>query len=72
MEVVINMSKFDLGEEHLRYIFEKMKMNQLSSNVEKSDESIFQQTEEAVESMEDLERKLNLYMRRLERWMGEN
>ncbi|MDX5476626.1 MAG: hypothetical protein LPK00_13915 [Bacillaceae bacterium] len=66
------MSKFDLGEEHLRYIFEKMKMNQLSSNVEKSDESIFQQTEEAVESMEDLERKLNLYMRRLERWMGEN
>lgn len=66
------MSKFDLGEEHLRYIFEKMKMDQLSSSVEKSDDSIFQQTEEAVESMEDIERKINHYMRRLERWMGES
>ncbi|WP_100333866.1 hypothetical protein [Bacillus alkalisoli] len=66
------MSKFDIGEEHIRYIFEKFKMNQLTSNAEQSEKTVFQQSEEVMESVEHLEKKLNNYMKRLEKWMGEN
>lgn len=62
------MSKYDFGEEQLRFIFERWQINEQLADTEKIERETDENAEGNIEKIEWLEGRLHNYMEKLENW----
>ncbi|WP_078381371.1 hypothetical protein [Sutcliffiella halmapala] len=63
------MSEFDFGEEHLKFMFERGKVNENLAEVEKFGGKNIKSAEDLIKQAQWFEIRLNRYVGSLEMWM---
>lgn len=63
------MGDFDFGEEHLKFMFERWKVNEHLADTEKLGGENLASAEELIQQAQWFENRLNRYMGNLEKWM---
>ncbi|CAG9620471.1 hypothetical protein [Sutcliffiella rhizosphaerae] len=66
------MSKFDFGEEQLKFLFERWNMNGNLSELDKQAKANIKTTEEGYQHLLDIEARMKKYMVNLEKWVEGN
>ncbi|NLP50767.1 hypothetical protein [Bacillus sp. RO1] len=63
------MSEFDFGEEHLKFLFERWKVDEGISEAGKQAKINISTADEGFMYLQQLEARMNKYIGNLERWM---
>ncbi|MCG1020161.1 hypothetical protein [Sutcliffiella horikoshii] len=63
------MSEYDFGEEHLKFLFERWKVNEGLTETDKQAKLNIKSADEGFAHIQQLEARMNKYIRNLERWM---
>jgi hypothetical protein len=63
------MSEFDFGEEQLKFLFERWKVQEGIAETDKQARENINNSEEGLQQLRMLEARLNKYIGNLERWM---
>lgn len=63
------MSEFDFGEEHLKFLFERWKVQDGLAETDKQAKLNINSADEGFVHVQQLEARMNKYIGNLERWM---